>query len=368
MNIIVDGNYLFYKTLFIFGGYSKGGKLLSSNTDQEMFMRKVATDLSHAIRTFGNPSRVIFTIDSRSWRKDIEIEDGGYKSNREKDESAIDWDVFYKCMNEFGTILAKKGFIVSKEERAEGDDLMYLWADRFFQDGQDSVIVTGDKDLTQCVKFNGKNFIVVYNPNSKNRKIVAPQGFSQWLKAEEYDLFDASTFMNRNKDLIAEALSAVTVEEIDAAYMIFEKVITGDAGDAVPSIWTWENKGKTYRVTGSKAARIYEIMQMSNPINDVMDLPSRCIEVANGISAACKQVAPAEAIRSRLERNLKLVYLDKRIIPADIQEAFTAAYSKEEDTKELSAQKYDMSVILEGTRFISGGRTFEADIFSQFKM
>jgi 5'-3' exonuclease len=368
MNLIVDGNYLFYKTLFIFGGYSKGGKVLSSATDQEMFIRKVATDLSHAIRTFGNPSRVIFTVDSRSWRKDVEIEEGGYKSNREKDESVIDWDAFYKCMNEFAAILKKKGFIVSKEERAEGDDLMYLWADRFFADGQDSVIITGDKDLTQCVKSDGKNFIVVYNPNSKNRKIVAPKGFSEWIKTEEYDLFDASTFMNRSKDLIAEALSSVTIEEIDADYLIFEKVIIGDAGDAVPPVWTWENKGKTYRVTASKASRIYEIMQMSNPIKDVMELPSRCVEVANGISAACKQVAPAEAVRSRLERNLTLVYLDKRIIPSDIQQAFSHAYEQEGQAKELSAQKYDMSNILEGTRFISGGRTFEADIFSQFKM
>jgi 5'-3' exonuclease len=367
MNIIIDGNYLFYKTLFIFGGYAKTGKLLSSDTDQEMFMRKVATDLSHAIRTFGNPSRVIFTIDSKSWRKEIEIEEGGYKSNREKDESVIDWDAFYKCMNEFGTILEKKGFIVSREERAEGDDLMYLWAEKFFIEEQDSIIVTGDKDLTQCIKFNGKNFIVVYNPNSKNRKIVAPKGFSQWLKTEEYDLFDASTFMNRNKDLIAEALSSVVVEEIDTDYMIFEKVIIGDAGDAVPPIWTWENKGKTYRVTGSKAARIYEIMQMSNPIKDVMHLPDRALEVANGISSACKQVAPVEVIRARLERNLKLVYLDGRIIPSDIIDAFEKSFKKEMERKELSAQKYDMTAILEGTRFISGGKTFEADIFSQFK-
>lgn len=368
MNLIFDGNYLFYKTLFIFGGYgSKGEKVLSDKASQEMFIRKIATDMTHAIRTFGNPNKVVFTIDSRSWRKEIEIEDGGYKSNREKDESVIDWDSFYKCMNEFGEILRQKGFIVSKEERAEGDDLMYLWADRFYEDGQDSVIITGDKDLTQCIKFNGKNFIVVYNPNSKTRKIVAPKGFQGWLKSEEYDLFDASTFMNRSKDLIQEAMSSVIIEELDPDYLIFEKVIIGDAGDAVPPIWTWESKGKTFRVTPTKAVRMYEIMQMSKPITDVIDLPSRALEVANGINATCKQIAPEAAIKSRLERNLKLVYLDKRIIPSDIQEAFETAYNGDSNRKELSAQVYDMVHLLEGTRFISGGKTFEADIFSQFK-
>jgi len=179
MNLIFDGNYLFYKTLFIFGQYgSKGEKVLSSDKDQSMFMRKIATDMAHAIRTFGNPTRVVFTIDSRSWRKEVEIEEGGYKSNRDKDESVIDWDTFYKLMNEFGEIIAEKGYIVSREPRAEGDDLMYLWADEFFNNGEDSVIITGDKDMYQVVKCNNVNFIAVYNPNSKTRKIVGPTGFT----------------------------------------------------------------------------------------------------------------------------------------------------------------------------------------------
>jgi len=367
MNLIFDGNYLFYKTLFIFGGYAKSGKLLEDKADQEMFIRKIATDMTHAIRTFGNPSRVVFTIDSKSWRKEVEIEEGGYKSNRDKSESNIDWDAFYKCMNEFGIILQKKGFIVSKEERAEGDDLMYLWSEAFYKDGQDSVIVTGDRDMYQCTRFDGKNFVVVYNPNSKNRKIVAPKGFSAWLKTEEYDLFDASTFMNRSKDLIQEAMSAVAIEEIDRDYYIFEKVIIGDAGDAVPPVWTWESKGKTYRITPAKAQRMYEIVNMMKPVEDVYDLPQRAQEISNAINAACKQVVPADVIRPRLERNLQLVFLDCRVIPTDIQSAFEAAYAKSQEKKELSAQLYDMVHILEGTRFISAGRTFEADIFSQFK-
>jgi 5'-3' exonuclease len=363
LSLVFDGNYLFYKTLFIFGGYgSKGKRILEDTKEQEMFIRKIATDMAHAIRTFGNPERIVFTIDSRSWRKDIEIEDGAYKGNREKDETVIDWDSFYRCMNEFGDILRKKGIIVSKEERAEGDDLMYLWADRFYKAGEDCVIITGDKDLTQCIKLNNNNFIIVFNPNSKNRKIVAPEGFKKWVKTEGYDLFDASTFMNRSKDLIAEVLAAVPVEEIDPAYTIFEKVIVGDAGDAVPPIWTWKNKEKTHRVTPAKVQRIYEIINMTKFVDDVYNLPERATEIANGILATCKQVAPAEVIKSRLARNLQLVYLDHRTIPADIQEKFTEAFEKYSSQK-LSAANYDLVHLLEGTRFISSGRTFDADIF-----
>jgi 5'-3' exonuclease len=366
MNIIIDGNYLFYKTLFIFGGYgSNSEKTLGSKQDQEMFIRKIATDMSYAIRTFGNPTRIILTFDSKSWRKEVVIEDGGYKTNRDKGDSPIDWDIFYKCMNEFGIIMQKKGIIISKEERAEGDDLMYLWAKELFDAGEDCIIVTGDRDLTQCVKFDGKNYVVVYNPNSKSRKIVAPKGFAQWLKSEDYDLFDASTFMNRGKDLIAEAANSVPIEEIDADYLIFEKVIIGDAGDTVPPVWTWENKGKTFRVTPAKAARIYEVMQMMKPIEDVFELPYRAQEISNAINSVCKQSTTADIIRPRLERNLKLVFLDTRVIPVDIVGSFNASYLVDVK-KTLSAKNYDMAYLLEGTRFISGGKTFEADIFSKF--
>ena len=97
-NIIIDGNYLFYKTLFIFRPEG-GKKVMEPKRQQEDFIRKVATDMAFAIRQFGSPSRVIFTIDGRSWRKDVEIEENqGYKAHRTK-ESNIDWDSFFKCMN-----------------------------------------------------------------------------------------------------------------------------------------------------------------------------------------------------------------------------------------------------------------------------
>lgn len=364
LNLIIDGNYLFYKTLFIFGGYGSKGKVLESKKEQEMFVRKVATDFSHAVRVFGNPNKIVFTIDSKSWRKDIEIEDGAYKGHREEKSSSIDWDAFYGCMNEFAEILKSKNIIISREERAEGDDLMFLWANHFFNEGSDAVIITGDRDLTQCVKHNDKNFVVVYNPNSKSRKITSSLGFQSWLQSEEYNLFDANTYMNRSKDIISDALGSMPLEEIDHKYIIFEKVITGDAGDAVPPIWSWTKDNKTYRVTASKAKRMYDILNMSKNVDDVFDLPNRATEVAKAIETTCKHSAPSEVIKSRLVRNLQLVFLDERIIPSDIQEKFKISINQE--YKDLGSRSYDMNSLLEGTRFVSNGKPIEADIFSQF--
>lgn len=366
--LIFDGNYLFYKSLFVFSSYGKSGRLLEDETDQAMFIRKIATDMSYAIRQFGNPDHVIFTIDSRSWRKDVAIEDGSYKSNREKDESSVNWEAFYNLMNDFSKVLMSRGFVVSRQEKAEGDDLMALWSKALMENGMDSIVITGDRDLTQTVALNSSgNYTVVYNPNSKSRKIVAPNGFRNWINTDKVDIFNVDSYMNRGKDLIQEALNSIDIEEIDPFYVIFEKVIMGDAGDAVPPIFTWQKDGKTFRITPAKCQRIWEILNKVKPLTDIMDLPSRASEIAAAISATVKHNPPADLIRHNLERNIQLVFLDERVIPASIQEEFRPHVESLLKRKTLSARTYDMNALLEGSRYIKDGKTFEADIFKAYK-
>ena len=365
MVLIFDGNYLFYKSLFVFSSYGNGGKLLEDEKDQAMFMRKIATDMSYAIRQFGNPDHVIFTIDSRSLRKDIEIRDGSYKGHREKDESKVNWDNFYNCMNDFAKVLLTRGFVVSRQEKAEGDDLMALWSKALMKAGMDSVVITGDKDLTQCVDSNTSNYVLVYNPNSKTRKVYAPKGFSKWMNkdSEEIDIFNAGSYMNNGKDLISDALNSIEIDEVDPFYIAFEKVIMGDSGDAVPPIFTWTKDSKTFRITAAKCARIWEILNSVKQVTDIMDLPNRAGEIASAISAVVKHIPPIDLIRHNLERNIQLVYLDERVIPVSIQEDFKPHFESLCKRKKLSARTYDMHTLLEGTKYISQGKTFEADIF-----
>ena len=87
INILIDGNYIFHKTFGVFGGFGAKdpSKVLGTPGEQAMFIRKVATDLCAGLRLLPQGGRLVFTCDSRSWRKDVEIEDVGYKSNRVKD-------------------------------------------------------------------------------------------------------------------------------------------------------------------------------------------------------------------------------------------------------------------------------------------
>jgi len=363
MNLIFDGNYFFYKTLFTFNGYSNSKKILGSKKDQEMFIRKVATDISHSIRMFEKPSRIIFTIDSRSWRKDIPIENGGYKTNRAKTDTTIDWDSFYQCMDDFAAAIEQKGFIISREKRAEGDDLMYLWANRLLNDGQDSVIVTGDGDAVQCIRLENDNFIIIYNPNSKNRKLIAPHGFVEWSnkKTDEIDIFNLSEHINVNRDVITELTKKLTVEETDATYKIFEKIVIGDDGDTVPPIWSWIKNDKTYRITPAKAQLIYnDIVKTDNPI----ELPNYASEFSAAIEKHCKQKVSAEVLRSRLDRNIQLVYLDRNVIPSDIVQAFDNSYFNKIKTR-IQIDTFDVNTLLGGTKYVKSNQ-YESDFFSNF--
>lgn len=370
-NIIFDGNYLFYKTLFVLGGYGKGkdSKILDTKDEQEVFIRKIATDMSHAIRQFGSPDRIIFTIDSKSWRKEIDIEENeGYKSNRVKSEN-INWDNFYACMNEFAKIIEKQGIIVSRIDRAEGDDLMYLWSKYLLIKGENSIIVTGDKDSHQLIRLRENNFVVIYNPNSKARKLYADRGFKEWLTKEDINLFDASSFMGRSKDLIHNALEKIDMEEISPVSSIVHKVIMGDGGDAVPGIFSWKTKSKTgeekwNRLTEARTNKILEKIREKHPTFNLFEFPELAEDFADAIKDTLKQDVDPEILRKKLERNIKLVVLNHKVIPQDIIDNFIIHYKENVKKPTLVGKKYDISVLLEGSRFIKPAKLFQSDIFA----
>ena len=370
-NIIFDGNYLFYKTLFVLSGYGnkKGSRALDTQQEQEIFIRKVATDMSHAIRQFGSPDRVIFTIDSKSWRKEIEIEENeGYKAHRKQDDS-INWDNFYACMNEFAKVIENQGMIVSRIERAEGDDLMYLWSRYLLKQGQNSIIVTGDKDSHQLIRLRNNNFVVIYNPNSKNRKIYADKGFREWLQSENIDLFDASSFMGRSQDLIHSAMEKTDMEEINPVTSILRKVLSGDGGDGVPSIFNWKTTSKSgetknNRITEGRADKIIENITATHGRFTLFQLPDFAEDIAKSIEKITKQKADPIKIKEKIERNLKLVVLNHKVIPEDITKNFLEHYKEKMKLPTLVGKKYDISVLLEGSRFLKDPGSFQSDIFS----
>ena len=262
INILIDGNYIFHKTFGIFAGYGNvdPGKVLKNKSDQAMFIRKISTDLTASLKTLPVGGRLVFTSDSRSWRKDVEIEDGGYKSGRVKDEN-VDWTVFFELMQSFGNHLEKMGFIFSKIEGAEGDDLLLYWSQRFNDEGQSCIIISGDKDLHQLARMKGPDvWTAVWNSNSKKNVLSVPRGWKEnWLNEArtEVSIFNMGSTISPEKERLKDFIKKIDIEEIDSFPFIFNKILIGDKGDSVPSVWEYENSGKTMRFTPKSAEKIY---------------------------------------------------------------------------------------------------------------
>ena len=192
---VIDGNYFLFRTLYVLPTRSKKKGLLGTEEDCNAFMRKLATDFAYQIRLFeGLIDKVIWTVDSRSWRKDFYPE-ADYKGNRKQD-SNINWENFSKITSEFISMISKQGVIVSKIDGAEGDDLMYAWNTECLANDKSVIMFTGDRDLVQLVdkSKNNNTHTILFSPAHK--KLYTYQGFSEWMNAEETekesaDIFDA---------------------------------------------------------------------------------------------------------------------------------------------------------------------------------
>ena len=117
---VIDGNYFLFRTLYVLPRRGKSKEMLGTQEDANAFMKKLATDFSYQVRLFeGLIDKIVWTQDSRSWRKDFYPE-ADYKGNRKQDNS-INWENFSKVTEDFISLISKSGVIISKVDGAEGD-------------------------------------------------------------------------------------------------------------------------------------------------------------------------------------------------------------------------------------------------------
>ncbi len=362
INVLIDGNYIFHKTFGVFGGYGNKNPedILGSENEQSMFIRKISTDLCASLRSIPTGGKLIFTADSRSWRKDVEIEGGGYKSNRIKDEE-VDWTVFFNLLESFGNHLEKMGFVFSKVTGAEGDDLLYFWADYLNTKGQNCIIVSGDKDMHQLARWKQENWTIVWNANSKNNVLSVPFGWQEnWLhKKSDPSIFEMGNIMDPDREKMKEFVQKNDVLEINPRDFIFTKMLVGDKGDAVPGIWEFVVNGKINRLTPKKAEAVLNSLQetkwkdteFSELIEDqeFLDWVSGyCLRLMKDIDNTENRKKAAE----NLQRNYKLMWLDKTVIPMEVIRGAVAEL-KRGISLERKPITLDRVKILEGTNWVA---------------
>ena len=359
VNILIDGNYIWHKTFGVFGGFGakNPAEVLGTKGEQSMFIRKVATDLCAGLRLLPQGGRLVFTCDSRSWRKDVEIEDGGYKSNRVKDET-VDWSIFFDLMSDFGHQLENQGFVFSKVKGAEGDDLLYFWSEHFNSIGENCIIISGDKDMHQLARHNEKGWTIIWNNNSKNNVLAVPPGWEDnWVNKEEsVSIFDMTAAISPDKEKIKEFLKKVQVEEIIRRDFVFNKMLTGDKGDAVPGVWYVQTpNGKFNGISPKKAEQIMESLNQSEwkgtTFTEMLKSEDFLSWVSGFILRVLKDVDNTEnrkKVSSNLLRNYTLMWLDRKVMPDFVSESCDA-----EVVRGMEIPKRNVTIdrvkILEGT-------------------
>ena len=380
-NLIFDLNNIAHRSMFVVGGYGSKQFTFDSQAEIDQLMRKMAMDIAFIVRLV-NPSRIIFAQDDSSWRKSIKIDENeGYKGNRVKSKM-INWNNVYHALGEFTEIMERNGLVISKIPSAEADDIVALWSHELcINQQQHVIIVSGDEDLRQLVKsypYDAPNkkaaFITVFNPfmqgKNASRKLYVPSSFEEWINTPDIvDFMNLKGTIDVDKEDFKKIITAekTKMEIVDGRMIFLRKMFCGDDGDNIPAIYTWLNdKNVEVRVTNSKFEKIYEMLQLSpTELTDHYDLLDRSDKVKEALEKVIKQRIPFD-IKSRLERQIKLVVLDQHFFPEDIVETFNNLKEEQLAKPRINYASVNMYNLLEGTRYVRERKTEnEAGIFKE---
>lgn len=363
VNLIIDGNFMIYRSLFISKGYKKDNLFLKSDNDVGVFVRKFFIDLLSSIKDISEKSkvsfkRIIFTLDYDSWRK-LYYED--YKKNRKKDDS-IDWDKLFKLIDKISEILKINGFIVTKLKMLEGDDLMYFYSDYFIKNNESSIIMTDDSDIIQLSNFyDNNNFVLVYS--ARDKKLYIDKRFKSFIENlndnKVNDKSDVDLFFDslNNYDLIFSFNYFLDPKNsyIDSRRYIIKKLFVGDKTDNITSSLIWYNdkdKNKTKSITDY----FYNKNLLDVLENDgVFDMDFKVLE-SYLYNFNFKSLLNGKDIKeNNLIRNYKLIVLSDATIPKDVNNVFHS-FIKENDILSKSFDynnNFNIKSFLSGTDYIS---------------
>lgn len=395
-NLVFDMNNMLFRSMHVLGGFGQKQYTFDSQRETDELMRKITMDMTYLIRLI-NPSRIIFAKDSKSWRKGINIEENeGYKGTRKSAEH-INWNNVFGILDEFLEIAVDNGMIITSIDTAEADDICALWRDELlYNQNQHVVIVSGDEDIRQLVTSHkspkGKlHFATVFNPfkQGKNpaRKLYVPGNFTNWLhETEVADIWNMSSVIDVDKGDFKRIgdTEDVRIEVVDGNLIAMRKVFCGDDGDNIPAIYTWipkEKDGslkidsktgepKQVRITNAPFEKIYESLR--NTPGEFIDhniLKERSDKIFQGIRKVVKH-EPTFDIKSRLDRQIKLVVLDQTLFPPEIVKTFNETKEEQLLRQRPDISNMNMNVILQGTRYVKtkqGGTNNSMNESSIFK-
>lgn len=311
VSLIIDGNYLLHKDVFILY------ELRTLYSDLRNLLRK---DFETLTRMFAYDT-IYFVSDSKMrWRQEYYPD---YKQNRKPDDK-IDWEFVYKEYAIFRNEIKSLSHVQSYQvDWAEGDDLIAYIVNENNKKGISNIIMAADGDLHQLIKFDlGMEYInVMYNYKYSDERTYWPRNYNVFIsemnKISGNNLFD----MNEDNEFInfLEDLEFKTkTKEVSPEETIFCKMVSGDRKDNVPSVYIKGERG----IGDAGSLSIYKLFKETN--QEEIDFDSDIfINKLTEVISYSKKVTDQNVIndiRNNLIRNRKLLRLDEKYLPTEIKE------------------------------------------------
>ena len=345
---LVDANNFFIKNLFAYkSGMKKSEKLFEKEEQIIEYSHTISNALFNLINRFDGGVGLVLCFDNKTWRKKYYPE---YKSHREYDD-AVDWDMYFRFVDDFCQKVQEiHNMRVSKIEGGEADDLLYLWSKKLNNLGNDCIVISEDKDLHQLVRNTADdNFTIVYNNSYKTPKLFKHPDTNLQQGLKKITIMNVNDALISSRNIIKGIMNEVdSIEEVDTEIFIIKKILIGDDGDNVPSVWFWEANGKRKRITPSVADKIVKNFLSMNEkplyylFND-FEFFKKSLAISIKFITGIK--IEDEELKQNIERNCNLMCLHQKFIPNEIIKGF------QETFEDSISEKIDKNTFLQGTKY-----------------
>ncbi len=318
INLIIDGSYILHKNVFT---------LDRMNSLYGDFHAALTNNVLKYTNMFKCKVYIVFDSRMKSWRKEIYQE---YKGKRKVDKE-IDWKWIYEQLEVWIENARLDGqWNILQTDRVEGDDWIMTLVKANNKKGESNVVIASDGDLKQLLGFKGNQWINLQISDIHNKeKIFLPEGYSIYLNQLITNANDDPFNLVRRDmewgDMLNSLLRDWQFEEVNPNKLLFCKLIHGDGGDNIPSVYYKEIKGGKLQGIGKAGAEsIWELY--INEYDEKIDTKDpllkeriiECIELKNKTQFSDDV---KKTIRVNVDRNAKLMELHWRHYPEDILEA-----------------------------------------------
>lgn len=274
----------------------------------------IAKSISIMLNRFPCIDNMVIAADGGSWRKNLPVPNSlkgiTYKGNRSQDVEYA-WNYIFEASEELMDSCKDLGITCTQYNNVEGDDWIWYWSRRLNASGVNCIIWSVDNDLKQLVQRNNDTgaFTVWYN--DKNGLYIDNCFNNSCI--DDIDFF-MSPIINSPVLESIKLYNKKTVSYIHPDDIILSKIICGDDGDNIKSVFRYTKNNRVYRIT----EKDWDSISKDINIGTIGDLLNNIEHIAEEISNH-KKYKPYKPNRADIEEmiryNIRLVWLNENTLP-----------------------------------------------------